>query len=56
MDKYRCENFLALDLIVNYLHDQFNQPGCTAYRNLECLLLKASQCENYSMEYMFVLW
>ena len=53
-DKYRREYFLALDLIVNYIHNRFNQPGYTAYKNLECLLLKAAQCENYSMEYKFV--
>ena len=42
---------VTLDLIV---YDHFNQPGYTAYRNFECLLLKATQCENCSMEYKFV--
>ena len=51
---YRREYFGAIDLIVNFIRDRFNQPGYNAYKNLESLLLKAARCANYSIEYKFV--
>ncbi len=53
-EMYKREYFLALDLIVNYIRDRFNQPGYTAYSNLENLLLKAAECEDFSDEFKFV--
>lgn len=42
-EHYRRQYFEAIDLAVSSIQDRFDQPGYAIYRNLEALLLKASQ-------------
>ena len=44
---YRQIYFEALDLIVSFLTDRFDQPGYRIYRNLQILLFKALNKEEY---------
>ena len=45
----------ALDLVINFIRDHFNQPGYKLYCNLENLLLKAAKRDDYTAELQFVL-
>ena len=45
----------ALDLVVNFIRECFNQPGYRIYCNLENLLLKAASKDDHSAELQFVL-
>ena len=49
------EYFEALDLVLQSIHQRFDQPGYHIYCKLECLLLKAAQNTDYSDELRFVL-
>lgn len=40
----------AIDLAITSIQDHFDQPGYPIYRNLETLLLKAVNKEDYSVE------
>ena len=51
----RQHYFECLDLIVNCIKDQFDQPGYRVLKNLEDLLLKAARNEDYTTELDFVL-
>ena len=45
----------ALDLVINFIRERFNQPGYRIYCNLENLLLKAVSSDDYTDELQFVL-
>ena len=45
----------ALDLVVNFIRQRFDQPGYGVYRHLEVLLLKAARCEDYTTDFKFVV-
>ena len=45
----------ALDLVINFIRECFNQPGYRIYCNLENLLLKAANKDDHSAELQFVL-
>jgi len=45
----------AIDLVVNFIRNRFDQPGYKIYCNLENLLLKAAKAEDYTAEIKFVL-
>ena len=47
-DYYRRIYFEGLDGIIAAIHERFNQPSFIAYLNLESLLLKALNSEDYS--------
>ena len=49
-EHYRRQYFEAIDLAVSSIQDRFDQPGYAIYRNLESLLLKAANKEDYSAE------
>ena len=48
---YRQHYFEAVDLVVNCIKERFDQPGYRVYRNLEQLLLKAAQKEDFTAEF-----
>lgn len=50
-DHYRRIYFEALDLAVTCIEERFNQPGYMTYRNLEELLVKAANKEDYAKEF-----
>lgn len=45
----------ALDLVLNFIRQQFDKPGYGVYRHLEDLLLKAARCEEYTTDFKFVV-
>ena len=45
----------AMDLVINFIREQFNQPGYRIYCNLENLQLKAASKDDYTSELQFVL-
>ena len=47
---YRVEYMEALDLAINFIREHFNQPGYRIYCNLENLLLKAANRDDYTAE------
>lgn len=47
---YRVKYYEALDLAISGIKDRFDQPGYTTYQNLEELLLKAANNQDYSAE------
>ena len=49
-EHYRRQYFEAIDVVVARIQVRFDQPGYAIYRNLESLLLKAANQENYSTE------
>ena len=49
-DHYRQIYYEALDLVTSSIEDRFNQPGYAVYQNLEELLIKAANKEDYSSE------
>ena len=51
---YRQIYYGALDHVVEAIHDRFNQPGYSTYRNLEELVLKACKGETYDAELDYV--
>ena len=53
-DMYRQHYTEAIDLAVNCIRDRFQQSGYEVYRNLEQLLLKASQNLDFSAEFTFI--
>ena len=52
---FRVEYMEALDLVINFIRERFNQPGYRIYCNLENLLLKAASKDDHSAELQFVL-
>ena len=48
---YRQHYFEAIDLAINCIQGRFQQPGYQIYSNLEQLLLKASQGQDYASEF-----
>ena len=52
---FRVEYMEALDLVINFIRERFNQPGYRIYCNLENLLLKAASNDDYTAEFQFVL-
>lgn len=50
---YCLQYYEALDLIVNSIQSRFDQPGFTTYRNLEDLLIRAVNGEDYEEPLMF---
>ena len=50
-DHYRQLYFEAIDLVTSGINNRFDQPGCAIYQNLEGLLLKAANKEDYSSEF-----
>ena len=46
-DKFRQNFFEALDLIVSSIESRFDQPGYKVYRNLQQLLVKAANKEDF---------
>lgn len=52
---YYRQNYLeAIDLVVHCIKNRFEQPGYAVYRNLEQLLLKASEMADTNSEFDFV--
>jgi len=49
-DYYRLQYFEAIDLAVAGITNRFDQPGYTIYSNLESLLVKAANQNDYSAE------
>ncbi len=47
---YRIQYYEVLDLAVSAISDRFDQPGYITYSNLESLLIKAVNQEDYSKE------
>ena len=47
---YRQVYYGALDHVVEAIRDRFDQPGCSIYRNLEELVVKAFKGELYNAE------
>ena len=54
-DHYRQNYFEAIDLAVTSIEDRFNQPGYLIYQNLEELLTKSANKEDYTTELQEVL-
>ena len=54
-DHYRQNYFEAIDLAVTSIEDRFNQPGYLLYQNLEELLTKLANKEDYTTELQEVL-
>jgi len=54
-DYYRSMYFEALDYAVSSIQDCFDQPGFQVYKNLEELLVKAANKQDYSTELREVL-
>ena len=54
-DHYRSIYFEALDYAVSSIKDRFDQPGFQVYKNLEELLVKAANKQDYSTELKEVL-
>ena len=54
-DYYRSIYFEALDYVVSSIKDRFDQPGFKVYKNLEELLVKAANKQDYSTEIQEVL-
>ena len=54
VDHYRWVYYEAIDLITTCINNRFDQPGYKIYRNIEDLLLKAANTENYDEELKFV--
>ncbi len=52
---YSRQYFEAIDLATSSIQDRFDQPGYAIYRNLEALLLKAANKEEYSAELQAVI-
>ena len=48
---YRQHYYEAVDLAINCIQTRFQQPGYQIYSNLEQLLLKASQGQDYKAEF-----
>ena len=44
----------AIDYVVEAIHDRFDQPGYSMYRNLEELVLKACKGEPFNAELDYV--
>ncbi len=53
-DHYRQQYFEAVDLVVASIQDRFEQPGYAIYKNLEALLLKAANQQDFSSELEYV--
>ena len=53
-DLYRPIYYEALDLITNAIKRRFDQPGYEKYSNLEELLVKAANKQDYKKELAFV--
>ena len=51
---YRCIYFEGLDLTVQAISDQFDQPGYHTYRYLQELIFKAIRREDFKSELEFV--
>ena len=49
-DYYRVQYFEAIDLAIAGITNRFDQPGYTIYSNLESLLVKAANQNDYSTE------
>ena len=49
-DFYRQQYFECLDMCMSCIKDRFNQPGYAALKNLEDLLIKAANNENYNSD------
>ena len=54
-DHYRSIYFQALDYAVSSIEDRFDQPGFQVYKNLEELLVRAANKQDYSTELKDVL-
>ena len=50
-EHYRQQYFEAVDMVVARIQVRFDQPGYAIYCNLESLLLKAANQDNYSTEF-----
>ena len=50
-DYFKVHYYEALDLIVNLIQQQFDQPGYGIYRSLQDLLIKAAHSEDFSTEF-----
>ena len=53
VDHYRRVYYEAVDLITTCINNRFDQPGYKIYHNIEDLLLKAFNTENYDEELNF---
>lgn len=51
---FRQQYFEALDLIISCLKSRFEQPGYNVYKNLQELLLKAINRQNFEPELQYV--
>ena len=49
-DYYRVQYFEAIDLAITGITNRFDQPGYTIYSNLESILVKAANQDDYSTE------
>ena len=49
-DYYHVQYFEAIDLAIAGITNQFDQPGYTIYSNLESILVKAANQDDYSTE------
>ena len=51
---YRQIYYGVIDYVVEAIHDRFDQPGYSTYRNLEELVVKACKGETYNAELYYV--
>ena len=54
MDHYRRVYYEAIDLITTCINNRFDQPGYKIYCNIQDLLLKAANADDYDAELKFV--
>ena len=48
---FKVHYYEALDLVVNFIQQRFNQPGYEIYCSLQDLLIKAAHCEEFTAEF-----
>ena len=50
-DYFKVHYYEALDLVVNFIQQRFDQPGYEVYRSLQDLLIKAAHSEEFTAEF-----
>jgi hypothetical protein len=50
-DYFKVHYYEALDLVVNFIQQWFDQPGYEVYRSLQDLLIKAAHSEDFTAEF-----
>ena len=52
---FKVHYYEALDLVVNFIQQRFDQPGYEIYRSLQDLLIKAAHSEEFTAEFDSVI-